>query len=61
MNQRGKISVLLFFFSICGTAALVNHYLQHAQPPVKPAERARPAPRASDGYSLSPSTWWNSR
>lgn len=28
MNQRGKISLLLFFFSVCATAALVRYWIE---------------------------------
>lgn len=40
MSARGKITLLMFFFALCGTAALVNYRLaQNSQPPVvRPAE-----------------------
>ncbi len=37
MNQRGKLTLLLFFFSVCATALLV-HYREELAP-----ERLRPA------------------
>lgn len=38
MNQRGKITLLMLFFSVCGTAALVNYYLQLRVEQVRPVE-----------------------
>ena len=38
MNQRGKITLMVFFFSLCGTAALVNFYAQQRQDRIKPAD-----------------------
>jgi hypothetical protein len=38
MSQRGKISWLLFFFSVCATAALIHYYRERRQEQLKPAE-----------------------
>lgn len=40
MTARGKITLLLFCFALCGTAALVNFYAQTRapRPPVRPAD-----------------------
>ena len=37
MNQRGKITLMVFFFSVCGTAALLNHHAR-VQEHIKPAD-----------------------
>ncbi len=38
MSQRGKVTVLMFFFAVCGTAALVNYYWELKAERVKPVE-----------------------
>ena len=38
MIHRGKITLLLFFFAVCGTAALVNYYWQLRAERVRPTE-----------------------
>ena len=38
MSQRGKITLLLFFFSVCATATLVHHYREMRPEWLRPAD-----------------------